>query len=453
MNTTLKRSIRLSIAALLAVPFVASAATSSGDNYISNAKQVNNTKQDMDQNLYNAVNVNDTLKAMTNYKNMIHIAGTKTYFGVRGAMKGEIEYSTRGVANPDNGVNFNNKIGNTKAEKDAAGYNTGGKLDGRMDGSFIAFNTRSDLANGENIKSSIAIGIGTRDYGNYTDHGWLSWFVPVISGATVTYGGLMAGLSMSNFVDPYSMSMTYIAGGGNSYVRRPQVRYTMPLGAVKFSISMEKAKTHFSGANGYSEFDYIPDLTARLSYGFGSGNNFSLSAAVVQNRVAKGGGWNTGSSGDILNGKIGYAGNLGLRIKTMGADFLTLNLAGQKGAKKYLGGRYTGYDGFVKGQGSNSQMTLDAGYSYDIGYVHFWSKKMFTGLSIGGQSVRPSKDLGSTNSQAGLDKTTMLAAINMTYKLNSKLSFAGQYSYMRAATFDNIKLNNQLLGVYATLTF
>ena len=78
---------------------------------------------------------------------------------------------------------------------------------------------------------------------------------------------------------------------------------------------------------------------------------------------------------------------------------------------------------------------------------------MFTGLSIGGQSVRPSKDLGSTNSQAGLDKTTMLAAINMTYKLNSKLSFAGQYSYMRAATFDNIKLNNQLLGVYATLTF
>jgi len=477
MNTTLKRSIRLSIAALLAVPFIASAATSSGDN---------TNQQNPNAYLAGNVNVPEVVQAMNKYTGMVQMPGTKTYFNYMGAVKLKTQYSQRAIAYPD-------KVHYFGHEKTDNGYDKGGKLDGSFDGSFIGFNTRTDLANGSHVRSSVVLGVDTdvKDYGSWTAYGI------EVQGLTVSYDNIMAGLTISNFVDPMSMSQSYVANGGFSFLNQLQIRYTVPMGDTTLSIAAEKADTNFTSQSYnpnskpymtqvYDAYDYFPDITARLTYMWGAGNSVAVSGAITQNRVAASGlcggspqnchsGGSTsfadGSNGQIYNGKMGYAGAIGLRLATFGKDAFTINLAGMEGAAKYLGVTYAGYDGYIVDSVTGTaaagdlkvtkinDMKLDKGYSIDAGYVHWWSKKMWSSLSLGFQKTNPHDKTGAVGNGAGgiLDgsnaKTLVVAAANLNYQLTSHLNVAGQYTYMHKKDYNNDIGYNQIFGIYAQFTF
>jgi hypothetical protein len=104
-------------------------------------------------------------------------------------------------------------------------------------------------------------------------------------------------------------------------------------------------------------------------------------------------------------------------------------------------------------------------YMLDVGYVHWWSKKMWSSLSLGYQRVDPSTEfknvVGSNQNlpaalgSGALTKDAFVGGLNLNYKLTSHLNVAGQYTYMRKKSFatSNAVGSNQIFGIYADFTF
>jgi hypothetical protein len=94
-------------------------------------------------------------------------------------------------------------------------------------------------------------------------------------------GPYLAGQTWSNFMHFAAYPSTVDFGGpmGVSFIRQAQVRYTMPLGDGKLSVSAENPEaTGFAGAE-----DDLPDLTARYQW---DGDNATIETAVVLRRLA-----------------------------------------------------------------------------------------------------------------------------------------------------------------------
>lgn len=468
MNITLKRSIRLAIAGLLAVPFMASAATSSGDEYSNHNNNLYYSQLATD------VNVPVLIRAMNKHDNMIKFANSNTYFGYFGALKSSMEYSTRGVAD-------GNSPGEFGIQDLDANYDKSGKLNGTFSGSF-GFNTRTDLQNKMRITSNVAVGVGDQTrIGPYTD-----WNAN-IEGLEINYGtdttNLMVGLGMSNFVDPFSMAAMQTIGLG--YLNQLQLRFTEDFGMGQLSLAIEKAHNRFYNKNdssppsptattmpwdSYKAWDQIPDITARLGMWIGAGSHISLSVAVQENRVRYDPVVHTGSEAkpfDIIDGSMGYAVKFGLRLATMGMDSFTFNLGYEKGAAKYLGVNFGGWDGYIDGQHLTSptvstpdpytsKMTLASGYIGEVGYVHYWNDKMWSAVAVGGQRSSKPVDFGPHNKNMFsqfMNKHAYTAGANINYLLTSNLTVTGQWMYMKREIWMGNKGNNQLFGIYANFTF
>jgi len=148
------------------------------------------------------------------------------------------------------------------------------------------------------------------------------------------FGGLLAGMTWSTFMDVDNMPETVDFNGpiGATFLRQPVIRYTYSTPTIGgLTVALENSSSYVYSSGGstmVSSHSRMPDLVLRWDRGFGWGS-MSIRAMTQELRVDDGAGakaekrgWGVGSSA---------------LIKTRGgADFLTLAVTGGEGIGRYL---------------------------------------------------------------------------------------------------------------------
>jgi hypothetical protein len=206
-------------------------------------------------------------------------------------------------------------------------------------------------------------------------------------------GPVLAGQTWSTFMDLDTMSPELLDFGGPvgaSFVRQPQIRYTVKAAGGALDFAIESPQGDISNQTSDSSLDTAPDFIARYSVDPSWGH---VSVAGLGRYLSN----NNGAGSHDSTATYGVL--VGVGISTVGKDMLTFQTVNGNGIGRYLN------------QGQGISAVLDAQkkiraidvYGGTIGYSHFWTDALRSNVAAGYDSFgSPSEVESLTSAHANL---------------------------------------------------
>ncbi|WP_152426822.1 DcaP family trimeric outer membrane transporter [Paramagnetospirillum caucaseum] len=296
-------------------------------------------------------------------KGYIPVPGTSTAVKFGGAIRAEVwddVQSTQGGRTDD---------ATAIPARGTAKANRNGALNGSISGSRFNFGTLSHTEIGD-MKSFLEFDLGTDASPTFR-----------LRHAYIANADWLAGQTWSTFMDMDSLPDLLSAGGsvGYSWLRRPQVRYSIQTGdRDKLDMAAEVPTSDYSAP---SAINTAPDLVLKYTAGQSWGH-YALGGMVRYLRSDTG----TGDKADqIVWGFLG-----GVSIKTFGDDILTLQTVDGTG----VGGALNQGTGLSAAVVNRSFQTFDA-FGGSLAYKHYWNPKLRSTLAVGyDQFANASRNIG-----------------------------------------------------------
>lgn len=239
---------------------------------------------------------------------------------------------------------------------------------------------------------------------------------PRLRHAYGTFGNWLAGQTWSNFMDVDSLpdTLEFFGPTGQSFIRQPQLRYTLALAnGSKLAVAVENPQSDSRDVGGtVTALDGGPDFTSRWSINRDWGH-FSLRGLLRDLRVENGSGNNKAST---LGWGLGVAGS----YKLSKADTIFYQLNGGQGIGRYI-------------QDVNSSAAYDAtsatlraqkAVGGFIAYQHFWAERLRSNLVYGQTRDRNDPNYGSI---ASLNKSTREIHVNLMYSPVKEMDIGIEY--------------------------
>jgi len=249
----------------------------------------------------------------------------------------------------------------------------------------------------------------TNQASNGLRHAFLKWQKE--NGASVT-----AGQTWSTFFNVGALpeAVDFIGPtSGTIFVRQPQVRYTMPMGAGSVSVAAENPSVGLHADNGTGtdsnniDTSGLPDLIARYD---GKAGAISYSAAAMLRQI----GYNDGTNDESENGfAVSFSGKYAM---SNGDDIKFMVSSGTLGRYIALNAFR---DGGIEADGSVDLTTVTGGF---VAYKHGWSDKSRTTVSYAFANASNSDSITSD-----VNKSINNAYVNYMYSPTKKLTFGVEY--------------------------
>lgn len=281
---------------------------------------------------------------------------------------------------------------------------------------------------------------------------------PRIRHATLSYGGLMAGHTWTNFFDFLeTVTQTVDFGSLNGPGRRAQIRYTHKFDHIEAAISAEQPRADYVTYNNtpagtalnYAYFQQNttgnlskaqrPDFAFSLKYKANNGNVLGTSVLVRDLTIKNnniGATINANSDGRTYKAS-GYGFNIAAKVMTVGKSYVTTGVAFGKGIGWYIGdlnGRSALLDISDSSNGVRTYKSIPMSMAW-LGYTHIWNDQWQT--SVGGSQA----DLSTSGSMynrtitrsvdPGLDRQMRRVMFNTIYKPEENLEFGLEYMYLK----------------------
>jgi len=238
-------------------------------------------------------------------------------------------------------------------------------------------------------------------------------------------GNLLVGQTWSNFSDLGSFPDTvdFNTVGSAAQIRQPQIRYSIPMGASKLSLSVENPQSlSLPTTAGAADFDKTPDFIANWTMS-GARGHVSLRAVSLDYR-------------NDNHAKRGYGLGLGGSLK-LGDDLLVAGIQGGEGIGRYM------LDSIVQGAiDDGSGIRLWKAYSWHVGYTHAWSAQVRSNL-IASQAYFSKDDVANT-AQRALGSADLYpnrridqAYLNTFWGLGKNTEFGIEYAWGKRTTFNH----------------
>lgn len=321
------------------------------------------------------------------YPGFITVPGTDTSIKIGGYVKIDGTYDARGGGLGGIGSDFRDIYLSGTAKANRAGdFQVGARQ------TNLTLSTISPTAYGD-VKTFIKADLygapnGNAQYSNsYTPRLYQAFITANLAGGTVE-----VGQDWSTFMDLDSYPETIDFGGpvGVSFVRQPQLRYTMDVGGgSKLYVAAESAYSDFEGASNYGVFsgsgdpstniiNPLPDFVAKYTYDAAWGH-FAISGVGRYIKANTGGAIVNNFTGQ--SGVYGGGGLVGLVVKTVGLDSIQAEGIGGPGIGRYLFG-----DDDSNGSGASlancnaagvcSSIKATTSYGGTVGYQHYWTPSL-----------------------------------------------------------------------------
>ncbi|WP_455756396.1 DcaP family trimeric outer membrane transporter [Sulfurimonas sp.] len=218
--------------------------------------------------------------------------------------------------------------------------------------------------------------------------------------AYVQAGNWTVGQTNSAFNTYVTLDVLYTAIN-DVLARQPLIRYSIEGKKISYDLSFEQPETTLLDPNGKiitPKDDVAPDLITRIRYYPTWGElGFSFMGRYINQDHAE------LSDGTILNNRdsaLGWATNLSAKVKTDGYDDIRFALHYGIGL-----GRYIAYNAYSAGTvDADGNIKLQPTYGGNIGYRHWWNKKLRSTLSF--------SYTGTDNNREILNSSTNLDSIN-----------------------------------------
>lgn len=233
-----------------------------------------------------------------------------------------------------------------------------------------------------------------------------------------TLGNVLAGQTWSNFSDlgSYGDSVDFNGSGDVTFVRQPQVRYTLPLGkATSLAMAIENPQSRDVGN---TNFDSTPDATFNLTTQ-GHWGHASVRAVAQQYRNDE-------------HSKYSFGFGAGGSLK-FGNDTLVAQVNGGSGIGRYM------LNSFAQGAYDNGQeiMFWDA-LGGHIGYTHVWSPKVRSNVILARTVFSGNDTLEALTDSSGnrYNHAINEAMINTFWSVAKNTEAGIEYAYGQRKTFD-----------------
>jgi len=242
-----------------------------------------------------------------------------------------------------------------------------------------------------------------------------------------TFGGLLAGMTWSTFLDLGAAPDTVDFNGPGSLalIRNPMIRYTFTFSpGATLAVAAENTRGQQYGSS--SRFQVVPDLHANFTYS-GSWGHLSLRGVGQQfNRQVGPAGAETNKS------KFGVSGAASGSVK-LGGDTLVAQVSGGQSIGRYLfntlGNEYaTGKTfGWVTVD-NNDNIQLWTAFAYHLGFTHVWSPE-FRSNAVWSQTFIQDPKIDGAVADNTTQKDMMQLFVNTFYSFAKNAEFGIEYSY------------------------
>lgn len=207
-------------------------------------------------------------------------------------------------------------------------------------------------------------------------------FATRIRHASISWDRWTFGQTWTNYFNTDSLPdyLDFIGPVGVTFVRQPQIRYTIPTASGSWAFSLENPVTTLTPYGGGPSIEAddasVPDLVVRRNWS-GSWGNISAAALVRELKIR-----NSEFDSAEIGGAIGLAG-----VFTVGHRD---DLRWQVNYGNALG-RYLGLNSFNAGAlDANNEINLTPQYGVLAAYRHFWSDRLYS--SFGASFSRADND-------------------------------------------------------------
>ena len=228
-----------------------------------------------------------------------------------------------------------------------------------------------------------------------------------------TVGNFLVGQTWTNFadMDSYVDSVDYNGVGTHTFVRQPQIRYTLPLNASSnVAFSVENPQSRDVGATNY---DKTPDLTARFTTK-GNWGHIGLAGIFQQYR-------------NDQHTKASLGLGLGGSLKLGANDTIVTQIKGGNGIGRYM-------------LNSLGQGAYDNGNSIDlwravgghVGYTHIWSPTVRSNLIY---AYTRFSGTGTMEAQTDVNHKINEALINTFWTVAKNTEVGFEYAHGQRTTF------------------
>jgi len=253
-----------------------------------------------------------------------------------------------------------------------------------------------------------------------------------------TFGGLLAGMSWTTFLDlgAYPDVVDFNGPGSIALVRNPMIRYSLTLApGVSLALAAENARgAQFGGA----KFQTLPDLHANLTYG-ASWGHVSVRGVTQQ--------YNLEPATDVSpETAFSIAGALSGSLK-LGGDTLVAQVSGGPGIGRYLLNafgatfRLPGSDPAAIGGNpgafriaANGDIELITVFAYHVGFTHVWSPAFRSNL-VWSQTFIDDPDVDNTPATNEMTEDMMQLFVNSFWTFAKNAEFGLEYSYGQWKSF------------------
>ncbi len=294
------------------------------------------------------------------------------------------------------------------------------------------FSARTSRLNFETLTATAGGPLKTRiEFDFYTPEGsetYTNSARPRLRHAYGQYGNWLAGQTWSNFMDLDSIpdTLEFVGPTGQTFIRQPQVRYTMPAGAgatLSFSAENPQSDARDNGGN-VTALDRGPDFTAKWTKTADWGH-FALRGLARDLHVEDG-------SGNNKAGKLGWGLGIAGSVKLGKSDTVMYQVHGGQGIGRYI------MDANSAAAYNAATATLQAQKSVGglIGLQHFWVDTVRSNITY--SFTHNTNDAG-YGSIAGLNRSTRSLHTNVMWSPIQAMDLGVEYIWGQRKTEDGQK--------------
>lgn len=282
------------------------------------------------------------------------------------------------------------------------------------------FSARTSRLNLETLTNTSGGPLKTRiEFDFFTSEGsetFVNGARPRLRHAYGSYGNWLAGQTWSTFMDVDSIpdTLEFIGPTGQTFIRQPQVRYTLPTGeGSSLAVAVENPQSDARDAGGnVTALDRGPDLAAKWTKA-GAWGHVSLRGLARDLRVEDG-------RGDNKASRLGWGLGLAGSFKLGKADTFLYQLNGGQGIGRYI------QDVTSAAAYSAAPATLRAQKAVGgfVGLQHYWTDALRTNLVYGHTNTHNDSGFGAIS---GLNKSTSQAHANLVWSPIKEMDVGAEY--------------------------
>jgi exonuclease VII small subunit len=244
-------------------------------------------------------------------------------------------------------------------------------------------------------------------------------FAPRIRHASISWNRWTFGQTWTNFFNTDSLPeyLDFIGPVGVTFVRQPQIRYTIPTAGGSWAVSLENPVTTLTPYGGGPSFEAddgsVPDLVVRRNWS-GTWGNVSVAALVRQLKIK-----------NALYDSAETGGAIGLAGKLMVGDRDDLRWQVNYGDGL---GRYMGLNSFNVGAlDAGDEISLTKQYGVLAAYRHVWNDRLHS--SFGASFSRADND--TTISGSAVPASYQSAHADIIWSPIERMSLGAEYLWGR----------------------